>query len=519
MKLFFISMIFQLFVSTILNAIEIKSIKDLKGFNKIDNTVKIQSFHLGSNKGGGEFYFDATKSQLEHNGGTIIAKDKLFPDVWNKSNQIKWFSKKGLSGKGCWIRKFSDTIEIEWFGGKGDSISDDSIAIQKTINYAASKHKTIAINSLFGVGSKINLKSNTKLISNKKKFGFKAIAKMPILFKIDKKKNILFENLLIDANNKVSKQLIKAVGVKNLVIRKCELKNWSYGVVINSDTKVPSRQIKLIKNFIHSPTNIVLGGTAGIYPIQINNIHPRPLIEDVIIKNNKVIGVGGSYTAKNSSTADQITLQGVKNFEIFGNLSKDGGEVGITASRLCKNGKIYSNIVHGCDADGIAIGGAYAKITVTDATSFKKGDIIKGIASGAKGKIHVINKNNLYCVSATKAVFKTGEFITINGVQTKQKVINIEITKDIDIFDNKTFNNAKNQKNIKGAWAGIKLQMTDNISIFNNSCYNHNPKFGEGWGIHLTHALNTLIKDNNIKNNKNGDISINGDTTIRNIDK
>lgn len=92
------------------------------------------------------------------------------------------------------------------------------------------------------------------------------------------------------------------------------------------------------------------GTTDGIY-------HQSPKV-----LNNIVLGPNKSYTAADPGTADQISLHRCQDFEVRGNTSKYGGDVGITISVQCRRGTIADNISCYNDSYGIAIGATGANV-------------------------------------------------------------------------------------------------------------------------------------------------------------
>lgn len=75
----------------------------------------------------------------------------------------------------------------------------------------------------------------------------------------------------------------------------------------------------------------------------------------VKVNHNTVIGNGTSHGA-GTGTADQISLHRCEDFEVIGNISVDGGEVGITVAQQCRRGVVANNVVTGSDGVGIAFG-------------------------------------------------------------------------------------------------------------------------------------------------------------------
>ncbi len=111
--------------------------------SNIVETVILLGFHHPNDGGGGIFYLDCSKTQQDHNGGTVIAIEKDFPLVWNGNQQ--WFNPPLSTNQGCWVRQITEKpVNALWFGAKDESdvpISnavDSTIPINKAIEYAHS---------------------------------------------------------------------------------------------------------------------------------------------------------------------------------------------------------------------------------------------------------------------------------------------------------------------------------------------------------------------------------------------
>ncbi|MGC4231870.1 MAG: glycosyl hydrolase family 28-related protein [Niabella sp.] len=84
------------------------------GIAVIDGFVSVIGYSIPGDGGGGEFYWDNTSTDND-NGGTI-------------------FQVVGIS-VGRWKRLFSGSVNVKWFGAKGDDYSDDSDAFIRAINF------------------------------------------------------------------------------------------------------------------------------------------------------------------------------------------------------------------------------------------------------------------------------------------------------------------------------------------------------------------------------------------------
>jgi parallel beta-helix repeat protein len=91
--------------------------------------LNVLNYHSDIEGGGGVFYWDSNKLKSEHNGGTIIDPNKVFPSAWNDQVQLtNWFTGSN-TGSGCWVRQYNGAINVKWFGAKGDGITNDFVAL------------------------------------------------------------------------------------------------------------------------------------------------------------------------------------------------------------------------------------------------------------------------------------------------------------------------------------------------------------------------------------------------------
>ena len=111
----------------------------IKALQPVLNLVQeVKGFYVGTLIGGGQFYYDPSRSKTEHNGGTIIAPEAL--TVWDgNSATVNIFLNWVGSGTGCYVRLLEncDYLPCSIFGAN-TSLSDNRLPIQKCINTATS---------------------------------------------------------------------------------------------------------------------------------------------------------------------------------------------------------------------------------------------------------------------------------------------------------------------------------------------------------------------------------------------
>ncbi len=92
---------------------------------QIDNTLAVVSgYYAANDRGGGTFYYDAD-SVLSDDGGAAIA-----PTGYTT---------------GRWIRDMEGSVDVRYFGAKGDGETDDRAAIQAAIDYALAQNKELFV--------------------------------------------------------------------------------------------------------------------------------------------------------------------------------------------------------------------------------------------------------------------------------------------------------------------------------------------------------------------------------------
>ena len=261
-------------------------------------------------------------------------------------------------------------------------------------------------------------------------------------------------------------------------------------------------------------------GSRGV--IQINPGASLSYIHDVKILRNTITWNAGAYMniaedpdfANNDAHADQIILHRVNNFEIVANDISFGGENGITVSRLSRNWVIRNNKIYNNDGQGIAVWSSYFFMTVSNPELLRIGDRIRWLTT----------RN----IATVTAVYTDKNLISVGSINGKPRDINsttfinedievflpgvvfwewtpvwnishIDRTKNIDIINNKIYNNGINfaeDKNSDSLGATFIIN-SDNISYDNNKFYNTDGWTYQSFAIDASRSSNIDIMSSN----------------------
>lgn len=148
---------------------EIEDKASLSGINSVDalkttnvNIVKgsvyVLDFYAASKGGGGVFYWDANRSQADHDGGVVIdpAHTATAGDETGG-----WYASQNV-GTGVWVRNIDSHVTPEMYGYSSSSAGD---AIQSAINYVQN-NQGIALEGARGtysVSKKLTVASPCKI--------------------------------------------------------------------------------------------------------------------------------------------------------------------------------------------------------------------------------------------------------------------------------------------------------------------------------------------------------------------
>ena len=181
-------------------------------------------------------------------------------------------------------------------------------------------------------------------------------------------------------------------------------------------------------------------------------------ILNVRVNRNTIVSDGGAFQFgdnTSNATGDQLVLHGVNGFQISDNSVFFGGENGITASTLSRNGIISRNVVHGNDTHGIIVGSGYYELSVSRASNFSVGDRILGVETRTQATVRNIRRHpgdgrvilGLDRVIGGR-IFREEPITNLTtGMVKVDDAFIINRTKYIAVVDNIVFGNGRDQAN------------------------------------------------------------------------
>lgn len=160
--------------------------------------LTLSGFHVSNDKGGGVFYWDPARPKTEHNGGTIIDPDIVFPTDWNNTAQVTVWYTPAASGAGCWVRQFESAyLMAEWFGARNWAVGGTEDSADAFIQTA----KIAGVNGEWRFSGKHRI-TKTVFIPSRQTFGstslnfpeYRGIVADPSVFTAVNTGNMLFTN-------------------------------------------------------------------------------------------------------------------------------------------------------------------------------------------------------------------------------------------------------------------------------------------------------------------------------------
>lgn len=214
-------------------------------------------------------------------------------------------------------------------------------------------------------------------------------------------------------------------GPRRCRIRDNQIVSWkTRGIYVAGDSGSASSDLVISGNHIFG--NVNSGGTR--HPIQIVGVDSMPH-RRIKVTLNTVIGSDKSWTqAADPGTADQISLHRCVDFEVTGNVSMYGGDMGMTISQQCARGVVANNILTRNDVGALALGSDEATyvrdITVT-------GNIAMNNGQNRVGDRASHSRTGFYIRNAQRIVVTGNLFGDDQAVSTQQYAMSIWSSRDV----------------------------------------------------------------------------------------
>ncbi len=328
---------------------------------------------------------------------------------------------------------------------------------QRIASASASGGGTVYVSGQTGLRATLKVPSNV-VLRGEPGAAFFAEGKLKNLIQIERNAGgVTISGFLLDGRG-LCQNLIQGSGVENCTVDSCVGINWQYGIVLGSHPKRAGRNIRV--------SNVRLTNPAlnAIYPLWIKSGTGGPMVEGFLGSDIFVQGIRGAYSRTNASTADQITLHGVRNFELARATSLDGGEVGITVARLCANGVLRDCVANTADGHGYNIGSGFIVADVMDASGFSEGERFTS-NTRYEGWLQKIEGNRVYINRGVRGRLEIGDEIFSNG--RRSYVQATYRTEKIALVNCRAQDNWLNGGNVAGTGAGALIQQADDIALYN----------------------------------------------------
>jgi len=403
--------------------------------------------------------------------------------------------------------KLQDVVSVKDFGAVGDGTTNDAAAIQAALNTA----KVVYFPpGTYAVQTALSHPSNVTIFGSEATI--KATAAMTGILEASTMSNLRVEGLKFDANQNCSSYTINyGAGCTDVVIDSCELINWTNGIRVASSTTNRAERVKITNNYIHTPAT-----SNAYYPLSVQSTTGGLLVTDVAVENNTIVGVPGAFSASNQQTADQINLQGVQDFTCCNNSSFDGGEMGITVSRLSQRGLISGNVVKNSDSHGINLGSGYmaVRLSGTINTAVALTSSVAGVSISSAENFTHESSSLWYGLSLTGGKITVGSTIS-DGTNTRTVDV-VWFTRDL-ICSNNTIYNVATDAGSTDPSSGIFVQQTDDITISNNTIKDTRTTPEHQYGIDARQSNNLLILANRITNTAISKTIFQGTTSFEDV--
>ena len=252
-------------------------------------------------------------------------------------------------------------------------------------------------------------------------------------------------------------RLVFGRAVAGAIVEDCRATNYKTAVDFASHGDASAYGIRLRRLFLSEPA---LG---SLFSLVLRSTIAGPLIHDVMLEDVRVEGAGGSYDREGRATADQVVLQGVRDFRLSGITSKRGGEVGITLSRLTGNGIVEDCTASLNDGHGFNMGSGYIAVRADMAEGFTDGRPVK-ISNGASAIVQRKREDILYLNKVVRGRPEVGDTLVQDG--QKATIRETFRTSDITLRRCLAEDNWQDSKGRRrGAGAGFYAQQCDRIFL------------------------------------------------------
>jgi len=348
----------------------------------------------------GHWYFDGVGALTEDNTGTILV-----------TADLKRFK-----------RVFDGTLNVKWFGAKGDGVTSDNVSIQKAIETAKSVNGNIYIpKGVYGISTTLNGRSGVSWLGEGKTNSiFKLLTPNIKMISNSALTGVTIDGICFIGTGKIStitgagdnsEMLIYAGGGKDSIFKNCRFQDCAVAL-FPGDT---SSNILITNNEFY---NIVgLPGASEGYGVLCNGGSNKIAISNNVFTKIARHGVYFSSGSFNCSATDNIfsdcygpvininarisDAQPVYNIDISNNVINGVTDLGsnlsqgISITGLVYNCNISNNVIKDTDMSGIRIDGSI------------------GMSEGV-----IVSNNNLYNVSrltGTPALSLNGNRMIISG--------------------------------------------------------------------------------------------------------
>jgi len=146
----------------------VDTLADLKALTSTPPTIWVSGYHTKSDSAFGShiFEWDSTSTE-DDNGGTIIKLDNV--------------------GTGRYKLRYDGSVNVKWFGAKGDaneidgSGTDSTLAIRKAIKYSEENEKSLYIDGLFKISGELVIRKPLYMFGNGNSLGYADLTKVNII--------------------------------------------------------------------------------------------------------------------------------------------------------------------------------------------------------------------------------------------------------------------------------------------------------------------------------------------------